>query len=316
MFGKKKAVEQQVNEQVVEKKQDLESALAPLALSGQYILEQKDRLQKDELDMRSLRASFENLQRESLQVNDSVVAFRDQFAEVETITGHFRDMVSKMHQTAEDTKANIDNVRNSSRSVEETIATVEEVFTEFQNNFEEILEKVNQISGIAGQTNLLALNASIEAARAGESGRGFAVVADQVNILSNNIKVLVASIGESMGKLDANNNKLMSSIENTRSAIAESVEHVNETEVVVDNIRGVADEIEQGNTEMKDVLQKCVSNIDAVSDTVRNSQSYYDEVDKNIGIIVKNTTKKSLIFEDITNILKQYPAFIERILRS
>ena len=69
-------------------------------------------------------------------------------------------------------------------------------------------EIVDAISAISEQTNLLALNAAIEAARAGEAGRGFAVVATQVNKLSQDIKELVVSIGDSMEQLNANKKQL------------------------------------------------------------------------------------------------------------
>ncbi|MFI7600040.1 methyl-accepting chemotaxis protein [Actinoplanes sp. NPDC049681] len=65
---------------------------------------------------------------------------------------------------AEDAKANVDRLRQSSQRIGEV---------------------VKGITAIASQTNLLALNATIEAVRAGESGRGFAIVANEVKELAS-----------------------------------------------------------------------------------------------------------------------------------
>ncbi|MBQ2577320.1 MAG: hypothetical protein IIT72_09100 [Lachnospiraceae bacterium] len=314
-LGKKAAVETEPVE--VREKVDIKKELEPVLESGSYILEQKEKLQSEEMNtsasLAEIKDSFEMVERQSDEVTDSMDAFNQRFSEVTEVTENFEKIIQKMLSTADDTHRNMNNVRTSSSSVNDTISTVEEVFQEFQTSFDEIEEKVNAINGIANQTNLLALNASIEAARAGESGRGFAVVADQVNALSSDIKTLVASIGESMEKLNQNNNRLMSSIDDTRSAIQDSMTHINETEAVVDSIKSVAGEIEAGNKDMVGVIDSCSDDMKNLVSTMEASKPYYKDVADHIDTLSTNITKKGFIFEDMTNILEQFPELVKRV---
>jgi methyl-accepting chemotaxis protein len=66
---------------------------------------------------------------------------------------------------------------------------------------EDIRVMADTIASIAEQTNLLALNAAIEAARAGEQGKGFAVVAEEVRHLAEQSSQAVASIQDTIIKV-------------------------------------------------------------------------------------------------------------------
>lgn len=313
---KKKNVQNEINVPVdpMNGRKDLKERLSPVTLSSSYLLEQEKLLQKEELQttasLQTVRDSFETVRGQQDRIVNAVGSFRRQFEEVEGITLQFEETIRKLNHSAED---NFANVRTSMEAVEKTVGAVEDIFTEFQNNFSEITNSINEISGIASQTNLLALNASIEAARAGESGRGFAVVADRVNELSADIKVLVASIGESMKKLEENNKKLMTSIDDTRSAMQVSTRHVDETESVLGSLKEVAKEIEDGKEEMKDVIAGCTDNLNGITEIIDSSGSYYDQVEQHIDEMSKNITKKGFIFENMSNLLEQYPALIENI---
>ncbi len=314
MFWDKKTVSvADITAPKVNEKEKLEKLLSPIADSSRYLLSEKERLQEEGDDFRSIMSSFVALRNQELVVKDSVNGFRDKFIEMTEVTTHFEKIVEKMHDTAADTELNIKNVRDSSKSVEDMIASVSDVVKEFHENFDAIMQTVDQVNGIANQTNLLALNANIEAARAGEAGRGFAVVADQVNILAADTKNLVASIKEAMEALEANNNRLLESIEKTSEAMKQSMEYIGQTENVINNITDVAEEIGGKSHEMEKAFDECEGCLISVDNTIDSSSKYYDEVGDNLDVMARGISKKSLIFEDIENILEQYPNMIESV---
>ena len=314
-FGKKETVAEEMPK--ARKTPDYKEILNPMMDSGNYIYEQEKILQDQELEttagLNRIRDSFHAVQEQSQNATASVEGLKEQFNSVMDITGQFEDIINRMVSTADETHENMDKIRASSGSVNDTIGTMEQVFDEFQKSYDDISDKINAINGIANQTNLLALNASIEAARAGEAGRGFAVVADQVTKLSVEIKDMIADIGVSMETLTQNNENLMSSIDSTRKAMEESMHHINETEEIVENIKSVAQEIEDGNSSMMDVINTCNSEVDGVVDTITGSKVYYDEVEDNIQVMSEQITRKGLIFEDLNNILEQYPDYLKKI---
>lgn len=62
--------------------------------------------------------------------------------------------------------------------------SIAEGMEKMNQQFNGVIDILDDAKHIASQTDLLALNAAIEAARAGEAGRGFAVVAKEVRALS------------------------------------------------------------------------------------------------------------------------------------
>lgn len=311
MFGKKKL--QQAPAAAENKDVSLAKSLSPLVESSAYLIGETGRLQEGDENFGVIRKSFDALKSHNQAVKDSVEDFHHRFNDVEAVTQSFEDIVQKMNLTVDEIKGGIEQVRTSSQTVDEMIASVQNIVKEFSKNFAEIMETVQKINGIATQTNLLALNASIEAARAGASGRGFAVVAEQVNVLSDDTKKLVESISSAMEQLAENNERLSSSIEDTFKATAKSHEYVNSTEEMVGSISGVADEIGQQRADISERFHDCSDYLARVGSTIDESQSYFEDVDASINAMARNVTQRSLIFEDIANILEQYPVMIERL---
>ncbi len=319
-LGEKKTADEATKKPVIRKRTfELSDELDPILEAGKYIYDQEKALQTQEMEtsegLAAVRDSFRAVQNQSEQITSSVEGLKQNFDQVTEITGQFEDIIGRMISTADETHTNMERVRTSSSSVNDTIGTVEEVFDEFQKSYDDIQEKITAINGIANQTNLLALNASIEAARAGEAGKGFAVVADQVTKLSADIKTMIAAIGQSMEELTQNNENLMHSIDSTRSAMQDSMNHINETEEIVENIKSVAGEIEDGNASMLQVIDACTEEVDDVVGIITSSRVYYDKVDDNIREMSQNITRKGLIFEELTNILEQFPEYLKRLTK-
>ena len=311
LFGKKKVVEQQaqVENQAVENKVDLKSRMKAIREVGRFSIEQKQKLQEEEsktiAGVETIRDSFSVVEDKYNNISESVIDFQEQFKTIEEITRAFDDIVKKLVVTADDSHDGMEKVDESSGAVADTIAEVEEVFAAFQQSFDDIREKVEQIGGFAKQTNLLALNASIEAARAGEAGRGFAVVADEVTNLSTEIQSVVTSIFDSMKQLDENNSRLVESVDHTKAAIEASHDRVVETQEVVGNIKTVADEVTDQSEQMANVFENCESSIRDISHNIEDSKGYFDTVSNDIEDIKVKITQKGFMFEDMNNVLEQ-----------
>ena len=316
-FGRKKAVEETntVNTPVEESKPSLKARMKALKEVGRFSIEQKEKLQTEEATtiagIDTISESFSIVEDKYSNISESVNGFQEQFRTIEEITRAFDEIVKKLVVTADDSHNGMAKVDESSGAVADTIAEVEEVFAAFQKSFDDIREKVEQIGGFAKQTNLLALNASIEAARAGEAGRGFAVVADEVTNLSTEIQSVVTSIFDSMKELDENNNRLVESVDHTKSAIDASHDRVVETQEVVGRIKDVADEVTGQSEQMSDVFRNCESSIQEIVGNIEDSRSYFDTVSDDIEDMKVKITRKGFMFEDMNNVLEQINALTD-----
>lgn len=310
LFKRKKTVE--AGKEAVEKK-DTRAAekqnMRALQEVGRYLNEQKNKLQREEKNtidgINAISDSFDVVEDRHDKISASVNDAQEQFRRVGEITDAFDSIVLKLVDTADSTWNGMEEVDESSSGVSKTIDEVQDVFAQFQHNFDEIRENVELISGFASQTNLLALNASIEAARAGEAGRGFAVVADSVNELAKEIQTVVASIRNSMEGLDGSNRRLVASIENTRAAIETSHEKIVSTQDTISGIKDVAESVTIQSGQMTDVFKGCQDAMDAISDNIDDSVQYFGQVDDDIENIKVKITKKGFMFEDMNNILEQ-----------
>lgn len=311
LFGRKKDTEEIITEAVpvTEKEPGVAEKMKAVREVGRFLTEQKEKLQQEETHtiegIEVINDSFKTVEEKYNSISESVVDFQNEFRTVEEIIAAFDGIVKKLVVTADSSYEGMEEVDASSSSVADTIADVQQVFDAFQQSFDDIRNKVELISGFASQTNLLALNASIEAARAGEAGKGFAVVAGSVNELSTEIQSVVTSIRDSMTELDANNNRLVQSIENTKGAIEESHQKVVETQETVSTIKNVANEVTDQSQQMREVFESCQASIDAVSDNIDDSKQYFAQVDNDIEDMKVMITKKGFMFEDMNNILEQ-----------
>lgn len=291
------------------KKQKEDTIKRALQEIGRYSIEQKNKLQAEEKDtiagIDTIKDSFSLVEEKYDAITASVGSFQDQFKSLAEITTAFDSIAAELVDTADNTYAGMEAVDESSAGVSTTIDEVQAVFSQFQSSFDEIRDKVEQISGFASQTNLLALNASIEAARAGEAGRGFAIVADSVNDLAKEIQSVVTSIRESMAQLDANNNRLVDSIENTKTAIEASHDRIVETQGTIAGIKTVADNVTSQSQHMTSVYDSCQMSISSISANIDDSVQYFAKVDEDIDDIKVQITKKGFMFEDMNNVLEQ-----------
>lgn len=138
------------------------------------------------------------------------------------------DTTEQLKDIVEEGKLAADTLQAHSNIVDQNIAKI-------SNTIEQLVENVDQVSGItqaieniSAQTNLLALNASIEAARAGEAGRGFAVVAEEIRMLAEETKISTEKITAIITELTNVTADTQNEIKESANAIAEQRTQVKE----------------------------------------------------------------------------------------
>ncbi len=147
----------------------------------------------------------------------------------------------------------VKNTKNISQSTNSAARMASNTLERFQE-IEDVVEKLNQssneigeilnfVSNIAQQTNLLALNASIEASRAGDAGKGFAVVANEVKELSKQTKLATKEIKQKIDLIQAEINRVESSVGNTTSSISDLNEINQVIAVAIEKQRSFNNEI-------------------------------------------------------------------------
>ena len=229
--------------------------------------------------------------------------------QVQNVVGLIDEMVVLIQASIEHANVSADelaDVVETTETMAELSAEVEQVLLAFNQEFEMVKEETGTIEGITYQTNLLALNASIEAARAGEAGKGFAVVAGQIQDLSMGTKTSSGRIRDALEHLQETSDKMTRSITRTLELIQATRDKITNVKESVTEITGdsgklgenikVVDhaikEVEVSNQDMvenmkqvcdtMEVMTKCINQSDEVS---RTMLSKYEESAVNVNKI-------------------------------
>lgn len=153
------------------------------------------------------------------------------------ITTKFQDSVGNIQGSLQQLLSGIENLFTLLADMDKIASTVE-------NDVQNAVEVVNNISGNASRSNILALNASIEAARSGEHGRGFAVVAGEMGKLANDsgrssseIKVTLNNIMEHLNVIISSITGVGNLAQEYRGNISSIQEILKDTVVLADQLK-------------------------------------------------------------------------------
>ena len=189
----------------------------------------------------------------------------DQAVQVAGIVEAMKSMAGSMEQNAEAATESVGIATRAGATMQRGNEKLEELkvaMAEISQCAEQIQTIITTIEEIAEQTNLLSLNAAIEAARAGEAGRGFAVVADQV-------KNLAEESARASGRTTA-------LIETTIIAVEKGISIADETAANMAEVMQGAMEATQKMGQIAEMLNKEVSNIHEVNNTVQRVSEVVD----------------------------------------
>ncbi len=222
---------------------------------------------KETLNTLRLASEEINLGSEQLAnaAQDLAEGSSDQAVQVAGLVEAMKVMAGNMEKNAEDASASVQLASQAGTTLQQGNKKMEELkeaISEIAKCSEQIHTIINTIEDIAEQTNLLSLNAAIEAARAGEAGRGFAVVAEQVK-----------NLAEESAKASGRTTQL---IETTIEAVDKGISIADETVANMGEVMQGAMEATQRMSQIADVLNNEVTNIQELNETLNRVSEVVD----------------------------------------
>ena len=311
MFRWKKEEPQQI-EKIVEKPNYYPIVHVAHSLKDyqkQLLLKEVDSLE----ELQKVATSFDDVRAVNTASKDKLETFRDRFVQVGEISEQFAEVKKNIDSSVEQAQQQVGGLKESSGEVQEHFVEMQGTFTDFQNSVQDIKECMGKIIAIANQTNMLALNASIEAARAGEQGKGFAVVAEEVKNLADGIKELVSVVSLSINSVEEGTAKLSSSIEISRDALSKSLEDVEATFTVFDQITTAAVGAREVQDKIGDAIVASERELNEVSHSFEQMERQYQELMGHIAKANDLGTTKGALFEDMDNMIAQIDPIVNEM---
>lgn len=280
---------------------------------------QKQLVEKEVASLEQLRfihESFEEVLQEDKELKDEMQKFGEVFTSLSDSAMKYDDVKAEISRSVDDAKEKMDMLEQSTIALREQFEAIESFFATLQESIVSISENMSAITAIANQTNMLALNASIEAARAGEQGRGFAVVAEQVKNLAQQIKVLVSNVEDNLESVNSGTEQLSEGMTNAKNALEVNIEKTEETAGVIDLINEAAGGADVVQAEIREISANATNELKVFTGELDQIEGQYDFVQRHIEEANDLGTTKSVMFENIDNMLSQIDPLVKELERS
>ena len=256
-------------------------------------------------DAHAIETVVENLQKESETILNNVNEFNAQFQDIIVVNENLEQVADTIVGTSLTGNEKMTQLIDEISQMKDSIESIHSVLDEFITAFSQIRTATADITNIASQTNLLALNASIEAARAGEAGRGFAVVADEINTLASSTKVLVEEIDGIMGQVEAKETELLHSFDSMNDLVDKNVESAQTTQHAIAGFNEIAQEVKEKTERTVVNAQSARTEAESIQHEIEHEMEMYKGLDETVYNLKKQLSRKSVLFEDIENVLGQ-----------
>lgn len=197
----------------------------------------------------------------------------DQAGTVEELVATIQDVSNKIGNSAEDATETNTLVKGTREDIERSNKSMKEMIlamTEINDKSQQIVNIVGSIEDIASQTNLLALNAAIEAARAGDAGKGFAVVAEQVKVLATQSAEAAKNTVELI-------NTSIQAVENGTAIANSTAEALIEVVSGVEKASDSMQEIAKNAKEQAEFMKEVESGVESIAHVVQNNSATAQE---------------------------------------
>lgn len=259
------------------------------------------------------------------EVTKGTTSQSEDLIEITTVVANFGEQINEIIELIQGVEKSSETVgtmaSDSNRSMQALVDAINQIRESFKGviiQFNNLGEKINNISEmtdlinkIAEQTNLLALNASIEAARAGEQGRGFAVVAEEIRKLaeqsktsSDNISALVSDTEKSKDSM-IEKTKVMSNELNEQITVVNNA--INSFERIVASINDIVPKIQLVNSSANFIgsnKEFILNNIEQASATSEEISASAEEIMASSEEMAAATEEVAATAQELSNMTK------------
>lgn len=256
-------------------------------------------------------SSFDTVLGEADQFQEKLTDMGQNFVSVQDTSHQFITVKEEITASVNQAQEEVETLKNSSLEVETHFGEMGSTFQSLQESVEQIKQRMSRIVSIADETNILAINASIEAARAGEKGNGFAVVATEVKKLADEIKNLATQVDSDIKDVEQGTDRLSQRIDTSRAALGRSLDKVQETYEMFDQITHAAEGATTVHGQITQVIGESQASLNSLCGFFDKMKTQYQEVVKHITRTSRLGTTKSAMFEDIDNLMAQVPPIIK-----
>lgn len=262
-------------------------------------------------DMSAIEKVAGEIQDESRTITGTVSRFNEQFMEIIQVNKDLQDIADTIVDTSSEGSGKMSDLINEVSHIKSSINEIHEVLDSFVLAFNEIRNAAESITDIASQTNLLALNASIEAARAGEAGKGFAVVAEEINTLASSTKKLVDEISSTMSNVTTRESQLLESFDEMNNLVDGNIENAKDTQKTIQNFNQIAQEVRNKTSLTVSHAQSAQREAESIQTEMEKETAAFSDLEGALLNLKMQLSRRSVLFEDIKNILGQIPYVCE-----
>ena len=255
-------------------------------------------------------SSFSNVLADADDFRDKLQEFGENFLSINLASEQFAKVRDEITQKVNMAQNEVETLKGSSLEVDSHFGEMGITFEDLRAAVDEIKQHMSKIVAIANQTDILAINASIEAARAGEAGKGFAVVATEVKKLAGEIKNLASEVDSGIQDVEREANNLNSRIDSSRESLSRSLEKVDETHSMFDQITQAADGTTTVQNRITEVIDDSQTALVALNGFFDEIKEQYQDVTAHIAKASSLGTTKSAMIEDIDNLMAEIPPII------